>query len=207
MIISPRSIAFGEVPRWAAPSDTPSERHSSAHSPANTRHPKHDGYLEDSRNDLSNRSSPPGEEKKSDFDNIMEQENEEPYPSIHESRSDKIPGVSSSSKGRSEIVSSSKDLLPTKGERDKSTFEEHISGRTSPFSSLRATPASVASPTSDQNDVASTADTASQLEDIAMSPLPFDREDPSTLMALPGNILSLPISPCGPNDDPMTLEA
>jgi len=37
--------------------------------------------------------------------------------------------------------------------------------------------------------------------DISVSPLPFDqREDPSTLMELPDNILSLPISPCGPND-------
>lgn len=35
----------------------------------------------------------------------------------------------------------------------------------------------------------------------AMSPLPFDhREDPTTLMELPENILTLPISPCGPND-------
>ena len=34
-----------------------------------------------------------------------------------------------------------------------------------------------------------------------MSPLPFDQhEDPSSLMELPDNILSLPISPCGPND-------
>lgn len=34
-----------------------------------------------------------------------------------------------------------------------------------------------------------------------LSPLPFDsHEDPSSLMELPENILSLPISPCGPND-------
>ncbi len=34
-----------------------------------------------------------------------------------------------------------------------------------------------------------------------LSPLPFDQhEDPSSLMELPENILSLPISPCGPND-------
>lgn len=32
------------------------------------------------------------------------------------------------------------------------------------------------------------------------SPLPFDHEDPASLMELPANILSLPISPCGPND-------
>ncbi|KAG7367074.1 hypothetical protein IV203_029744 [Nitzschia inconspicua] len=40
------------------------------------------------------------------------------------------------------------------------------------------------------------------VEDIAMSPLAYDREDPITLMDLPDNLLSLPISPCGPNDDP-----
>ena len=34
-----------------------------------------------------------------------------------------------------------------------------------------------------------------------LSPLPYDQhEDPSSLMELPENILSLPISPCGPND-------
>jgi hypothetical protein len=41
------------------------------------------------------------------------------------------------------------------------------------------------------------------MEDIAMSPIPFDhREDPVTLMELPEDIMTLPISPCGPNDDP-----
>lgn len=40
------------------------------------------------------------------------------------------------------------------------------------------------------------------VEDIAMSPIPFEGEDPSTLMELPENILTLPISPCGPNDSP-----
>jgi len=37
--------------------------------------------------------------------------------------------------------------------------------------------------------------------DGSVSPLPFDHhEDPSSLMELPEDILSLPISPCGPND-------
>jgi hypothetical protein len=36
------------------------------------------------------------------------------------------------------------------------------------------------------------------MEDIQMSPIPFDREDPVSLM----DLLSLPISPCGPNDEP-----
>jgi hypothetical protein len=45
------------------------------------------------------------------------------------------------------------------------------------------------------------------MEDIAMSPIPFDREDPQTLMELPENLMMLPISPCGPNDDPFVLES
>lgn len=40
------------------------------------------------------------------------------------------------------------------------------------------------------------------VEDIVMSPIPFDREDPTTLMELPENILTLPISAFGPNDEP-----
>lgn len=43
-----------------------------------------------------------------------------------------------------------------------------------------------------------------QVDDIAMSPIPFDHEDPATLMELPDNILTMPISPCGPHDDPVT---
>jgi len=44
---------------------------------------------------------------------------------------------------------------------------------------------------------------------MSASPLPFDDfencdfegEDPISLLKVPANILSLPISPCGPNDD------
>jgi len=43
---------------------------------------------------------------------------------------------------------------------------------------------------------------AQAVDDIAMSPIPYDREDPVTLMDLPDDILALPISPCGPHDDP-----
>lgn len=39
------------------------------------------------------------------------------------------------------------------------------------------------------------------VDDIAMSPLPFDQEDPTTLMDLPEDIMTLPISPCGPHDE------
>ena len=42
-----------------------------------------------------------------------------------------------------------------------------------------------------------------QVADIPMSPLPFEQEDPVSLMDLPANLLCLPISPCGPNDDPL----
>ena len=40
-------------------------------------------------------------------------------------------------------------------------------------------------------------------EYMRMSPLPYDgHEDPTTLMELPDNLLKLPISPVGPQDDP-----
>jgi hypothetical protein len=38
------------------------------------------------------------------------------------------------------------------------------------------------------------------VDDIQMSPIPFDREDPTTLMELPENLMMIPISPCGPKD-------
>jgi hypothetical protein len=38
------------------------------------------------------------------------------------------------------------------------------------------------------------------VDEIQMSPIPFDREDPTSLMELPENIMILPISPCGPYD-------
>lgn len=40
------------------------------------------------------------------------------------------------------------------------------------------------------------------VDDIAMSPIPYHREDPVTLMDLPDDILALPIEPYGPHDDP-----
>jgi hypothetical protein len=44
------------------------------------------------------------------------------------------------------------------------------------------------------------------LDDVSMSPIPFERHEermgPSTLMALPENILTIPISPLGPHDVP-----
>ena len=45
-------------------------------------------------------------------------------------------------------------------------------------------------------------ETPAAVDDIPMSPIPFDREDPTTLMELPENLLTLPISPCGPHDEP-----
>eukprot|EP00536_Pseudo-nitzschia_multiseries_P011471 jgi/Psemu1/259855/estExt_Genewise1Plus.C_3920021 len=46
---------------------------------------------------------------------------------------------------------------------------------------------------------------AQAVDEIAMSPIPYDREDPVTLLDLPDDILALPISPCGgphDGDDP-----
>lgn len=64
------------------------------------------------------------------------------------------------------------------------------------------------SPTSNRINVAAAGtDAPEEVEDIAMSPIPMDREDPTSLMELPENILTLPISPCGPNDDPFVASS
>lgn len=41
----------------------------------------------------------------------------------------------------------------------------------------------------------------SAADEYSLSPLPFEREDPTTLMELPEDILHMPISSCGPHDD------
>lgn len=46
---------------------------------------------------------------------------------------------------------------------------------------------------------------AQSVDDIAMSPIPYDREDPVTLLDLPEDILALPISPCGGPHDGVDL--
>lgn len=46
-------------------------------------------------------------------------------------------------------------------------------------------------------------DAPDHVEDIAMSPIPLDREDPETLMQVPEDILTLPLSACDPTDDPL----
>jgi hypothetical protein len=38
-------------------------------------------------------------------------------------------------------------------------------------------------------------------DDFAVLPLPFDQEDPTTFLDLLDNLLQLPISPCGPQDN------
>lgn len=53
----------------------------------------------------------------------------------------------------------------------------------------------------DDNDEDSEA--AQAVDDIAMSPIPYDREDPATLLDLPDDILALPISACDPHDNPV----
>jgi hypothetical protein len=51
--------------------------------------------------------------------------------------------------------------------------------------------------------VATDGDYAEHAEDIEMSPISQAyHEDPSTLMELPDNLMTLPISPCGPHDYP-----
>jgi hypothetical protein len=59
-----------------------------------------------------------------------------------------------------------------------------------------------AMPQGEGDDAKSDQQEHNDVEDIQMSPLAYD-EDPISLMDLPENLLSLPISPCGPNDDPV----
>ena len=44
-------------------------------------------------------------------------------------------------------------------------------------------------------------DHASSADDYSLSPLPYEQEDPTTLMELPDDILHMPISACGPHDE------
>lgn len=123
-----------------------------------------------------------------------------PYPSLTESRA-------------SPISSSSTPLLTLRdlGIRQKTKIEDE--NRTLPGMFSRA------DNSDGEKDAAllpydeAEENPADEMDDISMwpspspspSPIPFDRgrrEDPTTLMELPENLLSLPISPCGPHDDP-----
>mmetsp|Transcript_23196 Transcript_23196/g.40815 ORF Transcript_23196/g.40815 Transcript_23196/m.40815 type:complete len:697 (+) Transcript_23196:76-2166(+) len=116
------------------------------------------------------------------------------------------PTVTKSSSSNMEAESEKHDSSPCSSveqqqERESSEEKEDDSGS-------RASPALLLSVDENGNVEAMRAeddgsDNDQAVDDIAMSPIPFDREDPDTLMDLPDNLLTLPISPCGPNDDPV----
>lgn len=97
-------------------------------------------------------------------------------------------------------------------EEDNEGYETvlNTSNDTASLPHYRASPASMtrASPLSARiSVVAAGTEASAKVDEIAMSPIPMDREDPATLMELPENIMSLPISPCGPHDDPLANPA
>lgn len=122
------------------------------------------------------------------------EESRVPYPSLAESSSQislklnprKISSASHADDGKDE--EGDENLV------DRST---PVTARSSPVSIARASPVSARI-----SIVVAGTEASAKVDEIAMSPIPFDREDPTTLMELPDNILTLPISPCGPNDDP-----
>lgn len=196
VMLSPRSRAsYGETPPrpptsssrdFAPPQPSPRFRRIRRRE---ERYP-HEWEREDSY-----RASPPGEEKKMDEDRLEStEESRVPYPSLAESSSQislklnprKISSASHADDGKDE--EGDENLV------DRST---PVTARSSPVSIARASPVSARI-----SIVVAGTEASAKVDEIAMSPIPFDREDPTTLMELPDNILTLPISPCGPNDDP-----
>lgn len=105
--------------------------------------------------------------------------------------------------------SKGEDSIPEEEEEDEQkhqgeevvtnkSLEDNASiSRSSSTSTFRASPVS-----SRIQVVAEGTEAPMIVDDIAMSPISLKRNDPAALMVLPENILSLPISPCGPHDDP-----
>lgn len=131
-----------------------------------------------------------------DADNCSHEENRVPYPSVVNS-SPQLPLKLSPVK-----VSSSPSYGDSahreQGEGSvKGIDEEHKGQRTQGVTGTHPR----ASPLSARIDVvAQGTEAPTRIEDIAMSPISMDREDPGSLMELPENLLTLPISPCGPHD-------
>jgi len=138
-------------------------------------------------------SSPPGEEKKTEHD----QEDSVPYRSV--------AGSSSPSRLKLRVRESSPPAEDTiKEEEENEVLDKSDDTPATCQSSSSLVSVYRSSPMSARiSVVAAGTEASAKVEDIAMSPIPRDREDPSTLMELPEDIMTLPISPCGPNDDPL----
>ena len=138
------------------------------------------------------------EEKKleHDADDCSHEENRVPYPSIVNSSSQlplKLnPAKSSSSPCRVDGASREQRDEVVKGLDDERVGKRHHSTTTT---NPRASPLSARIDV-----VAQGTEAPTRIEDIAMSPISMDRDDPGSLMELPENLLTLPISPCGPHD-------
>jgi hypothetical protein len=131
-----------------------------------------------------------------------------PYPSISNSSDSSVkldvpPKLESLDAGR--------DSVPPQELQQRDSSENEF--KLEDLSEMRASPGLLLSvdedgnveamPQNDDDDAKSEDQEHNDVEDIQMSPIAYDREDPISLMDLPENLLSLPISPCGPNDDPV----
>ena len=138
------------------------------------------------------------EEKKleHDADDCTHEENRVPYPSIVNSSPQltlKLNPAKASSSPRG-VDSASREQ---RDEVVEGLEDERVGKR--PLSTTASNPR--ASPLSARIDVvAQGTEAPARIEDIAMSPISMDRDDPGSLMELPENLLTLPISPCGPHD-------
>lgn len=138
------------------------------------------------------------EEKKleHDADDCSHEENRVPYPSIVNSAAQptlKLSPAKTSSSPRCVDGANREQGDQVVRALDEERMQQHTHCQTA--SNPRASPLSA------RIDVlAQSTDAPTRIEDIAMSPISMDREDPGSLMELPDNLLTLPISPCGPHD-------
>eukprot|EP00339_Tiarina_fusa_P013233 CAMPEP_0117068934 /NCGR_PEP_ID=MMETSP0472-20121206/48319_1 /TAXON_ID=693140 ORGANISM="Tiarina fusus, Strain LIS" /NCGR_SAMPLE_ID=MMETSP0472 /ASSEMBLY_ACC=CAM_ASM_000603 /LENGTH=706 /DNA_ID=CAMNT_0004791209 /DNA_START=33 /DNA_END=2153 /DNA_ORIENTATION=+ len=137
----------------------------------------------------TNRSprSSPVEEKKSD---AGEKEEESYHPPDRAPSSVPLGSLSNTRDRRSPSTCMDKDMGEEKNRSKQERRTDEARPKDDEMYPYNAT--------KDDDDPA--ADDNNSVDDIQMSPIPLDREDPSTLMELPENIMILPISPCGPKD-------
>lgn len=138
------------------------------------------------------------EEKKLEHegDDRSHEENRVPYPSIVNSSSQLTLKLSPANESSSPCCNDSDDK--EQGEDGFKGLDEERMGyrpHSQTATNLRASPLSARI-----DFVAQGTEAPARIEDIAMSPISMDRDDPGSLMELPDNLLTLPISPCGPHD-------
>eukprot|EP00934_Nitzschia_sp_Nitz4_P008083 Nitzschia sp. Nitz4//scaffold8_size234185//9733//12128//NITZ4_001229-RA/size234185-processed-gene-0.251-mRNA-1//1//CDS//3329559722//8073//frame0 len=179
-LLTPRASAFSRTPEWPNPTDHVHFKPPTPSHLMKERYPDMD--------DSANRASPPGEEKKSEYEkdefkghfHHVDRPGDAPSPHSHTPTPVKMEAHTQHKSPKRESPPAAAADAQGKGSDFTPQAEEEDDAMDTPMTPV---------------------------EDIAMSPIPLDREDPTTLMALPENILSLPISPCGPNDEAQAISA